>query len=705
MSIVAIGWSLAGFALYLTGAAICALSAIWLARKGDRFRSERGATIVALSLTAAWCVSVAALGLVSPIVMVAEVARNLAWIYVLYRLFAIDGRHESLAPIRPVAIALGFVEGLQLALFTIGSRFAITPELAWLVFQVSAMFHVLVAIGSLVLLHNLYAGAVPATRQALRWSAAALAGLWAFDLNLYTVAYLGGGIPVELAALRGIVTSLMAVPLLVGFSSASAALRLRPSRTLAFQSFSLIILGGYLLLMVGIAQSLSMLGDDLGRLTQVSFVFAASVVALFWLPSNRLRGWLRVTVVKHLFQYRYDYRAEWLRFTQTIGSAGEADDTLAERLVKAMADITDSPSGLLLQPEEDGGFSLAARWRWKSLAVPADSIPAELAALLQRKGFVLNFDEIRLGHDRWGEAELVPSWLLEDRNCWALVPLLHFDHLTGIIVLARPAIARDLDWEDYDLLRVVGRQLASYLAEKAGQEALMEAARFDEFSRRIAFVMHDIKNLASQLSLLARNAEKHADKPEFRADMLVTLRNSADKLNALLSRLGRYGSSGAEARSSLRLVDLATRVARHFETAHKVEIIAGADPMVLAAPEGLEQALAHLVQNAVDASEDAMPVYLDISSDGMRGKIEVVDSGRGMSPEFVRTGLFKPFVSSKTAGFGIGAFEARELIRSMGGRLEVESREGLGTRFAASLPLADTATLIEHHDNFETEVA
>ena len=83
-------------------------------------------------------------------------------------------------------------------------------------------------------------------------------------------------------------------------------------------------------------------------------------------------------------------------------------------------------------------------------------------------------------------------------------------------------------------------------AEQAGQEALGEAQRFDEFNRRIAFVMHDIKNLASQLSLLARNAEKHADNPAFRADMLVTLRNSADKLNALLARLGRYGGGGAE---------------------------------------------------------------------------------------------------------------------------------------------------------------
>ncbi|MCP5396936.1 MAG: hypothetical protein H6918_09430 [Sphingomonadaceae bacterium] len=120
------------------------------------------------------------------------------------------------------------------------------------------------------------------------------------------------------------------------------------------------------------------------------------------------------------------------------------------------------------------------------------------------------------------------------------------DRLLGVVVLARPPVPRALDWEDFDLLKLVGRQLASYLAEQAGEQALMDASQFDEFNRRIAFVMHDIKNLASQLGLLARNAERHADKPEFRADMLVTLRNSADKLNMLLARLNRYGASGSE---------------------------------------------------------------------------------------------------------------------------------------------------------------
>ncbi|MFA9200671.1 MAG: ATP-binding protein, partial [Cypionkella sp.] len=325
---------------------------------------------------------------------------------------------------------------------------------------------------------------------------------------------------------------------------------------------------------------------------------------------------------------------------------------------------------------------------WSDLDVPPGPGAAALSALLERDPPLVELDDRRSGGDAAGA---LPAWLMADRRAWALVPLMHFERLVGVAVLARPPHARRGAWEDFALLKVVGRQLASYLAEQAGHEALTEAARFDEFNRRIAFVMHDIKNLASQLSLLARNAQRHADNPAFRQDMLVTLTKSAEKLNALLARLGRYGGAAGPARVPVDLAEVALRVAERYADLHPVNLTRRERCPVLADAEGLEQALVHLVQNAVDASAGGLPVCLDISCDGLVGRLEIVDSGSGMSPQFVRDGLFKPFVSSKEGGFGIGAFEARELIRAMGGRLEVDSREGLGTRFAVALPLASAA--------------
>jgi putative PEP-CTERM system histidine kinase len=699
------GWAVAGFVLYLGGAIACALVLAWLWQRGDKMRPYRPAALGALAITATWCVLVASFGPGSAIASVAESGRNLAWLVVLYRLFASDGRDQNSGPIRPVLYALGFVECLHPALLTIGYPFGVTSELQDLTFHVIVMFRVLFAIGSLVLVHNLYAGASGATRQLLRWNAAALAGMWVYDLNLYTIAYLGDELPQEIAALRGLVTGVMAVLFALGSDARTSSLRFLPSRTVTFQTLSLLVIGTYLLVMVGLAQSLDFLGGNLARLTQVGFVFAAIVVALLWLPSKKLRGWMRVTAVKHLFQHRYDYRAEWLRFTQTIGVAGEGSGSLHERAIRAMADITDSPRGLLLLPAEDGNFELVSRWQWNMIDVPATAIQPELATMIEHDAYILDLDLVRQGGDVRASAEIVPGWLLEAEEAWAVVPLIHFERMMGVVVLARPPVPRPLDWEDFDLLRVVGRQLASYLAEQSGQQALLEASRFDEFNRRIAFVMHDIKNLASQLSLLARNAEKHADNPDFRADMLVTLRNSAEKLNALLARLNRYGASGSERREPVDLGEVAQSVISQYETAHPVSIVRCDNCLVLADRTALEQALVHLVQNAIDASDGDSPVFLETVCDGLQGKIEIIDSGSGMSAEFIRSGLFKPFVSSKKGGFGIGAFEARELIRAMGGRMDVQSREGLGTRFAIHLPLSAAAGFLNTGKTKNHEVA
>ena len=692
------GWQFAAIlvtALYLASATVQLVCAAWLYARRERFGPAGEAIVASLVLSALWCLAVVSLGDGNPGTQMFLSLSYLSWLWTLYRLFANDGRHNSVRPIRPVVLALGFVELLQLLLVPLAVRLADNPAVPAMLFQLSSTLRLLASVGALVLVHNLYVGASPAGRQTLRLPAVAIGLMWLYDLNFYTVAYLSDAIPETLAQLRGGVMLVIAALFALAATSKDGELRLRPSRSVAFQSVSLLVIGAYLVAMVLIAQGLTYVGSDYVRLIQVVFVVAASALALVILPSPKLRSWLRVVMAKHLFQHRYDYRAEWLRFTQTIAWGGEQVMPLHERVVRALADITDSSAGLLLTPREDGGLVLDSRWQWPEAEVPAEALPAEAARFFEREQFILDLDELMVTGDKRGEGEYVPEWLRNERRAWAVVPLVHYQRLVGLVVLARPAIVRKLDWEDFDLLRIVGRQLASYLAEQAGQEALGEAHKFDEFNRRIAFVMHDIKNLASQLSLLARNAEKHADNPEFRADMLVTLRNSADKLNGLLARLGRYGPGGGEVLDELDAVDAVERLIARYASAHPVLLAERQRCTVMANPDSLEQALVHLVQNAIDASEPDAPVLINVTADRPYCRIEIVDAGVGMSAEFIRSRLFKPFHSSKPNGFGIGAFEARELIRAMHGRLDVESREGLGTRFIVRLPLAAAAGLFE----------
>ncbi|MCP5396937.1 MAG: hypothetical protein H6918_09435 [Sphingomonadaceae bacterium] len=166
-----------------------------------------------------------------------------------------DGRHRSLTPIKPVLVALGFVECLHPVLLSSGIVLR-SPELQDLTYHLVVMFRVLVAIGALVLLHNLYAGASATTRAILRWTAAALAGMWVYDLNLYTIAYLGKELPLELAAFRGLVIGAVAALIAFGGNRSNSDLRFSPSRAVAFQTLSLLVIGLYLLVMVGLAQSL-----------------------------------------------------------------------------------------------------------------------------------------------------------------------------------------------------------------------------------------------------------------------------------------------------------------------------------------------------------------------------------------------------------------------------------------------------------------
>ena len=678
-------WPTITAATHIAGACASVSVAVVVWGQRDRYCGAGNAIIGALACTMLWCLAVAAEGELSIASQSALGLRNLAYLLAIYRMFASDGRHTSVAQIGPVVAVLSLLDILVPAVQFVEHRInpALLTEAS--LYRLNIMLAMLGVVGSLVLVHNLYASASNSARKVLRWPAAALGVVWAFELNLYTVAYLADHWPYELAALHGVLDVAFAVILAIGGARGRESLRLRPSRAVTFQTFSLLVIGVYFVGMVAIAEWLSRAGGDFARWRQFAFLILATTVAALALPSRRVRGWLRVMLTKHLFQHRYDYRQEWLRFAHTIGRQGPDAAPLHERAIQAMADITDSPAGLLLAPDEDGALVLAARWQWATADVPARAMDLAAVRYLVAHDHILEFDTLRAGQtDR---AAILPDWLREESRAWALVPLQHYGRLIGAVVLARPPQDRQLDWEDFDLLRVVGGQIATYLAEHQGQQALAEAARFDDFHRRIAFVMHDIKNLASQFALLARNAERHAENPAFRADMLVTLRASADKLNHLVTRLSRYGGGSLEKVEPVELGEIARAVADGCMDRHIVQVIEREPCTVAGQRHAIEQILTHLVQNAIDASAPDAPVFVSMVGDGPWCRIEILDSGHGMSPDFLRHRLFKPFDSSKQGGFGIGAYEARELVRAMQGRMDVESREGVGTRFIIRLPL------------------
>jgi putative PEP-CTERM system histidine kinase len=645
--------------------------------------------VSAFAVMSVWSIFHAMLPAYSVAPQLAEAARNFAFLAFMYGIFQSAGESCSQRAVKAVYASVAAVVGLQIVIGGIIGEYRANPLVFEALAATDQMIGLTFAAGALILVHNLYGQASPASRSALRFPMTALTVMWAYDLHLYTVAYFTRGVAQDLFAMRGAVHALV-VPLFVLGLRTTSTWKVQLSRAATFQSVSVIAILAYLIVMMSASRALELVGGDWGRAAQFGIIFAMTLAALILLPSGRARAWFKVFVAKHVFEHRYDYRQEWLRFTDTVRREGPDSPSLEERVVKALADIGGSSAGFLMLTDDRYRLSTSVAWSWAG-SLPEGGEGAEaLAHFVESQAFVLDFEKLRGGWLVHGEERVpVPLWLTAIDGAWAGVPLIHSGRLVGLVVLAHPSYRRPLDWEDYDLFRAAGIQAASYIAEARGQQALADGRRFDEFNRRFAFILHDIKNLVSQLSLVARNAERHAENPEFRADMIATLQSSVKKMNDLLARLSAGATRDFEPLRPVLVHQLAEAIAGTKGRSHPVT--ASGDPHLcaMADPGGLEQAITHLVQNAIEASAPDQPVEIRFGDSGGDALIEVIDRGQGMSVEFVQTRLFQPFASTKENGFGIGAFEAKALVTAMGGRLEVESRQGEGTIFTLILPRAE----------------
>jgi putative PEP-CTERM system histidine kinase len=535
----------------------------------------------------------------------------------------------------------------------------------------------------LALVEQLYRGTQPAWRWNIRPLCLGLGGALIYDLVLFSDALLYRGLDPYLWAGRGFVNALV-IPLL-GLAAARNRewnLAVTVSRSLVTGSTALMASGAYLLAIAVAGYYVRYFGGTWGRALQIVLTFAALLLFGLVAFSGTFRSKLRVFVSKHLLPYRYDYREEWLKFTRVLSEA--TFNTAPVLSIQALAELVESPAGALWLRQGDSGYAPAAHFNMASASAlePADG---PLAVFLGRTGWVIDLDELRAKPSAYA-GFTPPDWLQALPNAWLVIPLPVGDSLAGFVVLARPRVRVDLNWEVLDLLKTAGRQAASYLTMLQTSEALLEARKFDAFNRMSAFVVHDLKNLVAQLQLLLKNAERHRDNPDFQRDMLGTIQHVVGRMNQLMAQL-RAGGTPIESRQS---VDLSTVVRRALvaRAADRVELDLDLGVSVLGHPERLERVVGHLVQNAFDAVGDNPRVRVRVYREGSEGVVEVGDNGVGMTPEFVRERLFRPFQTTKKMGMGIGAYESQQYISALGGRITVDSAVGTGTTVRVRLPLA-----------------
>jgi putative PEP-CTERM system histidine kinase len=550
--------------------------------------------------------------------------------------------------------------------------------------------HLGLAVLGLVLVERLLRSSAPHARWAVKPLCLGLTGIFGFDLFYYSDATLFGRQDLNIWVARGIAHALV-LPF-IGIAAARNPLwtiEMHLSRDAVLRSSALLVSGLLLLAVAAAGYFLRYVGGELGNALQIEFLFAALLVFALAVFSGSFRSKLKVFVSKHFFAYRYDYREEWLRFTRTL-SADSSPQGIQQRSIHALADLVESPAGALWLAHGDQSFRPSARWNMSAVNA-VEPVDGSLGRFLERTGWVIDLAEHASAPERYRDLS-IPEWLVSLPGAWLVVPLPAPAGLVGFVVLVTARASIKIDWEVLDLLKTAGRQAASHLAQIQLTEALLEARKFDAFNRMSAFVVHDLKNLVAQLSLMLRNAERHRNNPAFQRDMLMTVGNVVERMNKLMLQL----RTGARPVEQPRSVDLQSVI--RSACAAKSDQNASIDMDLAVGIYGvghmdrLEHVIGHLVQNALDATTGRGRVSVRLRRDDNTAVIEVTDSGVGMTPEFVRDRLFKPFQTTKAAGMGVGMYESAQYVTGVGGQILVDSTPDVGTRVRVVLPLGhDTA--------------
>jgi len=557
--------------------------------------------------------------------------------------------------------------------------------------------HLLISIGGLVIIEQLYRNTSEEHRWALKYLWIAIGAMFAYDFYMYSDAFLFQRIDNELWNARGFIHA-MVVPLIgvaikreMQWSLGDDSIDIFLSRHMVFHTTTLLAAGLYLVFIGFGGYYVRDMGGDWGVVAQATFLFAAVLVLAILLFSGKIRSRLKVTIDKHFFHYKYDYREEWLRIIRTLSSQ-DTSRRLHERAIRALAQIIDSPGGLLVMERENGYFESDETWNFEQPNVrePANST---LVRFLAEHQFVISLDEYNSDPDMYTRLGVldIPDWLLSNKQAWLVVPLMLQDHMMGFVVLLRsPAHERYFNWEDSDLLKTAGRQAASHLAQYETAQALVSAKRFEEVNRLSAFIVHDVKNMVGQLSMVVSNAAKHKNNPMFIDDAIITVENSVTKMNKLLTRLRGGESDKATTLSLCELLEDSIRICVKAGTLPiPVLDCLNQEVLVTADKDRMSANIAHIIQNAQDATADTGRITVKLRKQGDFAVITIEDTGEGMDEVFIHDRLFQPFESTKGT-MGIGVFQVREYVHKLGGQLDVESQPGIGTTFRLHIPLSES---------------
>lgn len=617
-----------------------------------------------------------------------EVLRDAAWLGFIFKILggaAADQSGQSETEWRRMLVLAGYAACSASALLVLARHYGPASMASFAGPGMEAFGYLLIVVIGLALVEQLLRNTHIEHRRRIKLLCLGVGGMFVYDFLLYSAGLPFQQFGADLWDARGGVNAL-AAPLI------AATVVRDPKRLLAIRLSHPVVLYGatflgaaaYLAAVGAIGYYIHAYGGDWGRVAEIVFLFGTVLALLLLITSRRLRARFKVFLRKHFLSYKYDYREEWRRFIHMVSV--EQDGSLQERVVRAIARIIESPGGMLWMRQGAEQLVPAACWNMSALRDAMEPAGGSLVRFLEQSRWVIDLDEYARRPERYQGLDL-PQWLQDLPQAWLIVPLAVRDNLLGFVVLRRSPIGASFDWEDGDLLKMAGCQAAGHLMQQETARALVEARRFEAFHRLSAFVIHDLKNLTAQLSLVASNAARHRHKPAFIDDAIGTIEHSAAKMKRILAQL-RDGGTIAGRCMPVEPAELLRAAIRNRSIVQPVPELAAAEEgiQVVADPDRLTAVLEHIIANAQEAAPHGH-VTARLWRAGEQAIVEVADDGCGMDEAFVRERLFRPFDTTKgSAGMGIGACESRELARSLGGDVEVRSEPGRGTVFRILLP-------------------
>ncbi|MCE5211010.1 MAG: PEP-CTERM system histidine kinase PrsK [Deltaproteobacteria bacterium] len=464
------------------------------------------------------------------------------------------------------------------------------------------------------------------------------------------------------------------------------------SHQFLYTSFTVVIVGVYFIAL-GLIAWISVHFEWLRNINLVIFLVFLTVVGLaVVLLSDRLRMKRKRFISRHLKRPIYDYQKIWENFTERTTSITNTRDLcdIIVRIVSETLEILSVSIWLVDEKQERltfGGSTVYTAAQVENLNLFSQGGTDLIRAMSSQNMPV----DLKLQEDNWVE-DLTRTYELETKESRSryCVPLNAAGQLIGIMTLSEKVFYEPLNFEESDLIKTIADQAAASLLNLRLSESLRQAKELEAFQTMSAFFMHDLKNLASKLSLVTQNLPLHMDNPEFRADALKTISQSVLKINTMSSRLGllnRKIDLVFKETNINELIGVAVADAKKFVSSPIEQEIDFSISRLSIDQEQLYKVLENLFMNAYDATNPGGQIKVSSKLQDNWAVISVSDNGCGMSKDFIEKRLFRPFQTTKKQGMGIGLYHCKTIVDAHGGKLNVESEEGRGTTFKILLPI------------------